>query len=301
MPIETALPFRIGARTLLTLRRRLVRRRLTLEQALAGDCPSLPALPADAHGYLITALPEAAASRFGADPPFRPFVRQRYRRYYARLDQDFDGWLGGLSAKSRSTCRRKLRRFAERSGGTIDVRAFAGEDEMLAFHAVARAVSARTYQERLLDAGLPDGAEALDGMRALARAGRARGWLLHLDGKAIAYLYAPAEGSALVYAHLGYDPDFADLSPGTVLQLEAMRLLMAERAFDLFDFTEGEGQHKRLFATGSVDCVDLLLVRPGLANLAIGHLLNGFDGAVALAKRAIQALGADGLARLLRR
>ena len=35
----------------------------------------------------------------------------------------------------------------------------------------------------------------------------------------------------LIYAHLGYDPDFADHSPGTVLQLEAMRQLMAERAF----------------------------------------------------------------------
>ena len=36
-----------------------------------------------------------------------------------------------------------------------------------------------------------------------------------------------------------------------------MRLLMAEGAFALFDFTEGEGQHKSLFASGSVDCVDV--------------------------------------------
>jgi hypothetical protein len=70
-----------------------------------------------------------------------------------------------------------------------------------------------------------------------------------------------------------------------VLQLEAMRELMAERKFRLFDFTEGEGQHKRLFATGGVDCVDLLLMRPTLANLLAGHTLNAFDGAVGAAKR----------------
>ena len=101
----------------------------------------------------------------------------------------------------------------------------------------------------------------------------------------------------LIYAHLGHDPDFAEYSPGTVLQLEAMRQLMAERDFALFDFTEGEGQHKRLFATGGIDCVDLLLVRPTAGNLLAGHALGAFDGMVALAKR---VLGAS-VARRLRR
>ena len=301
MPTDTALPLRIGARTLFTLRRRLVRLRLTLAEALAGTRPTLPPLAPDQHGYLVTALPEAMAARLVQGSGLRAFVRQRYRRYHARLDQSFEDYLGSFSAKSRSTCKRKLKRFAERSGGSIDLRAFASEEEMVTFHRAARAVSALTYQERLLDAGLPDGAEALAQMRALARAGRARGWLLQLDGRPIAYLYAPAEGATLIYAYLGYDPEFADLSPGTVLQLEAMRQLMAERAFDQFDFTEGEGQHKRLFSTGAVDCVDLLLVRPGLANLAIGHVLNGFDGGVALAKRLVGAVGAARILRRLRR
>ncbi len=293
---ETALPLRIGAHTIFTLRRRLVRRRLTLDEALAGTRPALPTLAPGEHGYLVTALPASLAPRIGTG--LRPFVRQRYPRYFARLDQSFDDYLGTFSTKSRSTCRRKLRRFAER-GGTV--RAYAGADEMDTFYREARAVSSLTYQERLLDAGLPEGPEALAAMRALARAGRARGWLLFLDGKAVAYLYAPAEGSTLIYAYLGYDPEAADLSPGTVLQLEAMRLLMAERAFTLFDFTEGEGQHKRLFSTGSIDCVDLLLVRPSLANLAIGYALTGFDKSVALAKSAAQAIGGAGLVRRLRR
>jgi hypothetical protein len=74
-------------------------------------------------------------------------------------------------------------------------------------------VSALTYQERLLDAGLPAGPEALERMRALARRDQMRGWLLFVDARPISYLYAPAEGDTLIYAFLGYDPEFAELSP----------------------------------------------------------------------------------------
>jgi len=299
---EISLPLRIGARTLFTLRRRLVRRGLSLKEALEGGVPALPALGESEHGYLVTALPAAALGALTASHArLRPFVRQRYRRGYARLDGDFDAYLAGFSAKSRSTCRRKVKKLAERSGGKLDIRCYRTEEEIALFHAEARALSAKTYQERLLDAGLPDGAEAVAGMRALARAGRARGWLLFLDGAPIAYLYAPAQGATLIYAHLGYDPDFADHSPGTVLQLEAMRQLMEEKSFLLFDFTEGEGQHKRLFATGGVDCVDLLLLRPTAGNLLAGHGLSGFDRGVALAKKAAAALGLAGALRRLRR
>jgi hypothetical protein len=291
---DTLLPLRIGARTLFSLRRRLVRRRLPLEEALAGTLPTLPALAEDEHGYLITALPAAQAEAVRADQPgLRAFVRQRYRRSYARLDRGFEAYLGGFSAKSRSTCRRKLRKFAEASGGEIDLRCYRSEEEIVGFQEAARAVSATSYQERLLGAGLPEGPAATAEMRALARSGRARGWLLFLDGRPVSYLWAPAEGETLLYAHLGYDPEFADLSPGTVLQLEAMRQLMEERAFRLFDFTEGDGQHKRLFATDAVDCVDLLLLRPTIGNFVIGHGLSLFDGGVALAKRALGALGLD--------
>lgn len=295
---EIALPLRIGARTLGTLRRRLARHALSLDEALADQAPSLPPLEPRDHGYLVTALPADRLAEVAArHADLRPFIRQRYRRGYARLDQDFEGYLGGFSAKSRATCRRKLRRMAERSGGAIDVREYADETQMRHFHELARTVSQKTYQERLLDSGLPDGSEAIAAMLGLARAGRARGWLLFLEEKPVAYLYAPAHGLTLIYAHLGYDPDVADFSPGTVLQLEVMQRLMAEGRFRLFDFTEGDGQHKRLFASGGVDCLDLLLVRRSAANLLAGYTLTAFDGAVALAKR----VAGEGLARRLRR
>jgi hypothetical protein len=143
----------------------------------------------------------------------RPFIRQRYRRFYARLDGSFDDYLATFSAKSRSTLKRKVRKLADRSGGTLDIRTFRTEEEAPHFHRDARAVSALTYQERLLHAGLPDGEAALDRMRQLARQDAMRGWILYLDGRPASYLYAPAQGETLIYAHLGYDPAFRSSPP----------------------------------------------------------------------------------------
>lgn len=280
-----SLKLSLGRRTLWRFERLLIRRRLTLEEGLAGHLPALPPLPDDAAGYQLTALPVAAQAGLKAVAPgLRSFVRQLYPRSYAALDGDFEAYLQGFSAKSRATLRRKVRKLAP-----LDIRCFRAPDEMAAFHRDARAVSALSYQERQLGAGLPDGEAALAALRALAARDAVRGWVLYIGGAPAAYLHAPAEGETLLYAHLGYDPAFAQLSPGTVLQFEAMRQLMAERRFRWFDFTEGDGQHKRLWATASIDCADLLLLRPTAANLFAGHVLGGFDRGVALAKRAARA------------
>ena len=212
----------------------------------------------------------------------RAFVRQRYPHHYADLGLGFEAYLATFSARTRSSLKRKARKLADHSGGELDVRVYRTPAEIADFYADARAVSALTYQEKLLDAGLP---EDLAEMQALAARDQVRAFLLFVHGRAVAYLYAPGEGTTLRYEHLGYDPVFAEWSVGSVLQLEAMRLLMDESRFRWFDFTEGDGQHKRTFATGSIPSVDLLLLRPTLGNVAAASALAGFDRLVSFAKR----------------
>jgi CelD/BcsL family acetyltransferase involved in cellulose biosynthesis len=76
-----------------------------------------------------------------------------------------------------------------------------------------------------------------------------------------------------------------------------MRMLMEEGRFRWFDFTEGDGQHKRQFATGAVDSVDMLLLRPTLSNFAVARTLAAWDGTIALAKR----IGLKSIAGAVRR
>lgn len=290
------LKFQVGARTLATIPRHMVRVPLSLDAVLSGAAPVLPVLPAEADGYAITSLPEAQVATL--DPHgLLAFVRQRYVRYHTDLTMGAEAWLAGLSGSARSGLKRKAKKLAGASGGTLDIRAYRTPADFATFHPLARAVSATTYQERLLGSGLPEDASVL---QALAASDRLRAWLLFVGDAPIAYLCCTADGGSLRYDHVGHDPAHNDLSPGAVLQMEAMRQLFADR-FARFDFTEGEGQHKRQFASGGTPCVDLLLLRPTLVNRVAVLALGAFDGAMAGAKRAAAHPALKRVARRVRR
>ena len=302
MAAPYALRFQIGARTLFTMRRTLRRQSFSLADVLGRKAPRLPPLDAGDDGYVITSLPVTLLPAIEAQARgMRIFERQRYVRHFADLDQDFDAYLAGFSAKSRATLQRKRRKFAEAAGGEIEVRLYRTIMEFEIFFALARGLSKRTYQEKLLDAGLPSREEERAAMSALARQGKVRAFLLFLGGKAAAYLYLQADGDTLIYAYLGFDPAKAALSPGAVLQMEAMRMLMEEGAFRRLDFTEGEGQHKRLFATGGVECVGLLVLRPSIGNGLRLAALDRFDRVVAAGKAWLGHPSLQPLTRAIRR
>lgn len=289
------LKFQVGARTLFTLDRRLVRVSLSLDDALAGRRPALPLLDG-ADGYLVTSLPETQESQVAAAGQGMLVVpRQRYTRYFVDLSVG-EGWWTGLSSSTRSTLKRKAKK-----AGALTVHRYRTPDELALFHAVARGIAAKTYQERLLGAALPDTPAFVTAMTALAAADAVRAWTMDVDGVPAAYLYCPARGRDLIYEYVGHDPAFGALSVGTLLQVEALRDLLAEGRFARFDFTEGEGQHKRTLSTGGVACVDLLLLQRTLVNRAAVAALAAFDGGVARAKRAVAWAGLESVAKKVRR
>ncbi|MES2339091.1 MAG: GNAT family N-acetyltransferase [Pseudomonadota bacterium] len=291
------LKFQVGARTLLSVHRTLHRTPLSLADALDRRLPALPLLGPGVDGYALTSLPADLEPHLrAAAPGMIAFVRQRYTRYFTDLGIGADAWWSGLSGNTRSGLKRKAKK-----AGALTVHRYRTPDELAAFHRVARGIAATTYQERLLGAGLPDTPEFVARMLGDAAADSVRAWTLDLGGVPAAYLYCPVRGSDVIYEYVGHDPAFGDLSVGTLLHVEAMRDLLDEGRFARFDFTEGEGQHKRTLSTGGVACVDLLLLKPTLANRAAVAGLAGFDRAVALAKAAVARAGAGDWVRRVRR
>lgn len=279
------LKFQIGARTLFSIRRRLVRVPLELRDVLSGEAPALPPLPPGADGWSVTSLPEPLLGRVQQDSGIT-FVRQRYTRYHTDLTIGFDAWFAGLSGNARSGLKRKAKKLAEANEGALDVRTYRTAQELAEFHAIARRVAERTYQEKLLGAGLPNDIAFRAAMQGRGARGEAFGWLLFVGGSPIAYLYCPMTAGDVRYDYVGHDPAWSEWSPGSVLHMEAFRTLFEEPAALRFDFTEGEGQHKRQFATGGTACVDLLLLRGSLGNRATVKALRAFDRGVERVKRA---------------
>jgi len=249
--------------------RRLWRRRLPLQQIeptlttlIEGRQPTIDPLPDDAAGYRFQSCPRAFIDSLSQRlPGMAAGRRQDFPRHYIDMTTGFDAYLARFSGKTRSTLRRKTRKLVSENGGTLEVRSFHRAEESKAFFSDALPLSARTYQDRLLDAGLPGDALFRAETERLAGQDALRAWVLYLAGRPAAYLYLPVIGDTVRYDFLGYDPARASLSPGTVLQMHALDELMAEDRFRWFDFTSGDGAHKRLFATGSVDCSTLVMLR----------------------------------------
>ncbi|APZ97583.1 hypothetical protein BWQ93_03095 [Sphingopyxis sp. QXT-31] len=286
-----ALRIDIGGRTLGHVRRRLRVVAHDLDAVLAGAPAAMP--PAGHDGWLLRSLPAARLPEVAAElDGWLVAVRQHYPRHYIAMDgRSFDDWWQGFSSKTRSTLSRKGRKLAAQIEGGFTVRGYRSPAEIRTFMALAAPLSERTYQARRMQAGLPNGEADIAAAAAAADAGDVRAFLLFVGDRAIAYLYLPVARDILVYAHLGYDPDFAELSPGTVLHVEAMRALFAEGRFRAFDFTEGDGAHKAQAGRESIACADVLVLRRTLRNRAALAVMRGVDAAAAQGKAWLDQLG----------
>ena len=225
------------------------------------------------------------------------YVPDQFTRFHTSLDGTFADYVEKFSAKTRSTLRRKVKKFLD-SGEGSTMRSFAQPDEIAEFHRLARVVSVRTYQEKLLDAGIPENPGFVRELEALASRNAVRAYVLMLRGEAIAYLCCPVVQDVLLYKYLGYDPEHAALSPGTVLQYLVFEELFRDGTFRAFDFTEGQGEHKKFFGTHSTLCANICYFPPTLASrFWIGlHLgLDRFSSAVG------QMLSRVGLKKILKR
>jgi hypothetical protein len=286
LPVATQIRFLLGDRRLFAARRMLVPVAYGLD-AILKNAPlaveSLPAapLPGDADGYRLQSVPVDRIAHLDRDfAGLIPSQPQIYARHYIDMALGHDGYLAQFSSKTRATLKRKTRKLAEAAGGTLDVRSYHRPDQIDAFFDAALPLSDQTYQARLLDAGLPDAPAFRAEAHKLAEADDVRAYILFLGGRAVAYLYLPVVDDVLIYAYLGYDQAFAQLSPGTVLQMHALEQLFAEQRFRYFDFTEGDGAHKALFGTGQAQCATVFLLKPTLANRALLAGQTSFNAAV---------------------
>lgn len=247
---------------------------LSLGSDPARTLAALGPLPPDVHGTLLRSHPVSGTlPRIARDGDNLRYVRQQYERHYVDLSGTFDEYLGRFSSKSRSTLKRKVRKFAESNGGQLDWRKYHTPEELREFYPLARAVSKKTYQEKLLGSGLPE----TEQFRQRLDSEEAYGYLLMEGEKPVAYVFCPCRDGVLQYEYVGHDPEYNALSPGTVLQYVILEDLFGSKVARFFDFTEGEGQHKSAFSTHSVPCADLYYFRRSLRNLCVVRIHAAVD------------------------
>jgi Acetyltransferase (GNAT) domain len=268
-----------------------------------GPLPPDGALAGETDAALVRSLPvDKPLTRLGLRGGLIRYVPSQYRRYYVDLQQGtFEQYLQGFSGKSRNTLKRKIRKCADTHGGDMVCREFRTRAEIEEFLAIATPLAERTYQQRLLGRSLPSDQAFRDEIFALAEAGNARGYLLLLGGRPAAFLLCPIYDGRVLYEWVGYEPDFATLSAGTVLQYLVLEKLFAEGRYQIFDFTEGEGDHKEFWSRSHAQCADVYYFRPSIKNAALVGCHLALSSASRTAVRTLDRFGwKDRLKRALR-
>lgn len=292
-PFDYSLKFHFGEFALAQVKLPVQRRVFTLDEIKTGvSADHLPPLSAAQQGFLLSNMPIADEEPTSEAPAAEWLIHRlkTYQRCYIDMSGDFEAYKAKFSSKSRSGINRKIKKFAEEAGG-LEMRIYRSSEEIDAFFTLAGPVSAASYQERLLNCGLPRDAQAIAAARTAASRDETRAFLLFAHGQAVSYLYCPIQNDVLHYAYLGYMPDHAKLSPGTVLQWLALEALFAEQRFRAFDFTEGDSDHKRFFSTHQVPCKLELLLRPNLRNRTLMMLHASIQKASDTAVETLDRLG----------
>ncbi|MEO6924809.1 MAG: GNAT family N-acetyltransferase [Bryocella sp.] len=226
------------------------------------------------------------------------YVSETYRRCFVDLGLGADAYSNHFTGKTKSTLRRKIRKFTDACGGTLPWRECRTPSELDEFYPRAREISAQTYQEALLDSGLPSNESFRSSMLRDGAKDKVRAYLLFdNEGHGLAYLYCPIIDGVVRYQYLGYVAGHRlnEWSPGTILLWLALQRLQEEGCYKWFDFTEGSDEkstgQKSRFATGDVVCADLWVFErtPGSVCLLTVHRL--VDNASALLGKVFERLG----------
>lgn len=218
-------------------------------------------------GYFIRSLPLSEKQ-----PVYKEveqhiyYIPEQFSRYYIDLRQSFESYSSKFSSKTRSTIKRKVKKFAKLCDGNMHWKKYKTSDELAEFYKLAREVSSKSYQEKLLNSGLPASEGFQKKMGDMAEDDKVRGYLLFDDAKPVAYMYCPINDGTLLYQYLGYDPDYLKWSVGTILHWYAFEDIFNEGKFKYFDFTEGQSEHKRLYSTGSQLCGNVYIFPKTLKN-----------------------------------
>lgn len=197
--------------------------------AILGHVASTWALKKWELGYLPLSSPTwRAAAKILRDGFVASGARAVIPFLSLRLPETWDSYLASLTANTRSSYRRGLRRLDARGGLRVLVdRTSEGArnrvDELIRNH---RRWLAGTEREGWF------GDEAVrtflvSSAGLLAHEGRFFASTLELDGEPIAWIVGPSRGEACYLQLSSYDRRYADDSPGLVLGLELMRELIS--------------------------------------------------------------------------
>ena len=218
--------------------------------------------------------------------------RQNSTQWLLKLPSTFDDYCRSLGPATRKKDVGKFKKLERQSA--FDVHVVHRSDQVEAFLQDGEKLSRMTYQWNL-GRRLCNDASNRQRLTRMAEAGVLRCYILYLHGKPCAFSCGELSHKVYLYESSGYDPKYADDSPGTALMLWMIRDLINNTDCELFDFGMG-GDRNRNYGYkpryGNT-CLDVCWIQLGLYR-PYSFLIIGLDYMLNFAKNFVAPIIGDG-------
>ena len=220
------------------------------------------------------------------------YLQKSYAHHFARLPNSFDAYLMQLGTRSRKSIQYSRNLLKRECEGNVTAKCFNAVETVEEFVDDATGISKKTYQWQLLGLGLRNKENLKDSFRFMAERGWLRCYILYCKNAPVAFMVGYQYANRFFYIDVGYDPDWAKFSVGSVLQLEVMEdLYRRDNAPALFDFSTGYGPHKSRFGKESREEVNMLLLPTTLSNRMFAVAFRGVDSMLDVTSRFLDNFG----------
>jgi len=170
------------------------------------------------------------------------------RQFHYALDlaPSVEGFYQDLGYKTRKSVRYSIRALEKEMANRVHLRPFTRPEEVASFLDDAMPISETTYQYRLLNLGLRNRAKLTANFQPMADQGWWRGYILYCRDEPVAFIYGFRVGSSFYYWEVGYRPDWATWSVGTVAVIKLIEnLITSDDRPARLDFVCGDHDYKR--------------------------------------------------------
>ncbi|MGI9067131.1 MAG: GNAT family N-acetyltransferase [Pyrinomonadaceae bacterium] len=262
---------------------------ITRQLRAAHILGSVPMFPADplVNTQLLDLLLDAQVDCVYMDTvpiedPFLKSVTKTWRNNYLvyapggprpwhllQLPAHSDAYLSRMSSKARATLRKNAKKLAESAGGKLEVTRIDSEQQVGDFLADAVRVSQNSWQHDILGDRITDSEEERAWCRSLARAGLLRNYVLKCGARPCAFVVGYQFNGVFHYVEVGYDREFSENSPGTVLLDMLIQDLCDYDPPTLLNFGMGEAGYKRRFGNVQREDTSIVAFRKSLNNYVL--------------------------------
>jgi hypothetical protein len=245
------------------------------------DCIFIPSVPLESPTCKFLYNECRTSSRYFLYPK----IVERRAWYTLELGDSLDHFLKGKQKRTRNTLKRRVRKFREHGGGSLDCIRVETEDQVDSFHESAIRIAERSWQYRNLGRRPENTVLSLEKLRDLARAGCLCAYLLTCGDNPAAYIIGYRYEDVLQFEETAYAEEFGNLSPGTVLYFLLLEDLYEHNPPAFIDHGIGIGPHKEVFSNHVSYDTSAYLFRRTARNRARCSLHGSFYAGLRLAKR----------------